>query len=101
VLEQVDKTDLLVSPVVLLEMRLLQEIGRLNIGPGEWLDLLRRDFGVTVCRLPLHRVVAESFGLPWTTDPFDRLIVAQAIAGKGELITKDQRIHRNFPGAVW
>jgi PIN domain nuclease of toxin-antitoxin system len=101
VLEHVERDDLLISPVVLLEMRLLQEIGRLNIAPEAWMAILRRDFGVTVCRLPLNRVVTESFNLPWTRDPFDRLIVAQAIAGAGKLITKDQRIQKNFPGAVW
>lgn len=82
-------------------MRQLQEIGRLNIGPDQWWEILRRDFGVTVCPLPLHRVVTEGFSLSWSRDPFDRLIVAQAIAGKGKLITKDQRIHKNFPGAIW
>jgi PIN domain nuclease of toxin-antitoxin system len=100
-LEQIENADLLISPIVLLEMRLLQEIGRLNIAPGEWLAILRRDFGVTVCRFPLHRVVAESLELPWTRDPFDRMIVAQAIVGRGRLITKDQRIHKNFPDALW
>lgn len=101
VLDRVEKADLLISPVVLLEMRLLQEIGRLNIGPEEWLRILRRDFAITVCRLPLNRVVAKSLDLSWTRDPFDRLIVAQAIAASGQLITKDQRIHANFPGALW
>ena len=82
-------------------MRLLQEIGRLTIGPDRWLDILRRDFGVTVCPMPLHRVVAESLNLPWTRDPFDRLIVAQAITGGGKLITKDERVRKHFAGALW
>lgn len=82
-------------------MRLLQEIGRLNIGPDRWLDILRRDFGVTVCTLPLHRIVAESLNLSWGRDPFDRLIVAQAIVGAGDLVTKDRRIRRNFARAIW
>ena len=82
-------------------MRLLQEIGRVNIGPDQWLDILRRDFGVKLCTLPLLRVVATSLSLSWTRDPFDRMIVAQAIAGNGKLITKDARIHKNFAGALW
>ena len=93
--------DLRVSPVVLLELSLLQEIGRLNIGPEQWLAMLKRDFDVTLCALPLQRVINESYSLQWTRDPFDRLIVAQAIAGAGKLITRDRRVLANFSGAVW
>jgi PIN domain nuclease of toxin-antitoxin system len=100
-LDQIENADLRISPIVLLEMRLLQEVGRVNIGPDEWLAMLRRDFGVAVCRVPLHRIVAAAFSLSWGRDPFDRLIVAHAIAGAGKLITKDQRIHENFDGAIW
>jgi len=37
----------------------------------------------------------------WGRDPFDRLIVANARAADAVLITKDQRIHMNYPRAVW
>jgi PIN domain nuclease of toxin-antitoxin system len=82
-------------------MRLLQEIGRLNAGPDQWLDILKRDFEVRICPIPAQRVIAEAFKLSWTRDPFDRIIVAQAIAGEGKLITKDDRIHKRFAGALW
>ena len=82
-------------------MQLLQEIGRLNVGPDQWLDILKRDFEVRICPIPMQRVVTEAFKLPWTRDPFDRIIVAQAIAGEGKLITKDDRIHKHFTGAFW
>ena len=82
-------------------MRLLQEIGRVNIAPDQWMSILRRDFGVTVCTLPLGRVVAESLNLPWTRDPFDRLIVANAKAAEAPLVTRDQRILDHYSHAVW
>jgi hypothetical protein len=60
-----------------------------------------RDFEVRVRTVPLHKIVAASFQLRWSRDPFDRLIVAQAIAGEGTLITKDERIRVNFSRALW
>ncbi len=83
-----------------MEMRFLQEIQRVNIGPEKWLEILRRDFGATVCALPFQAVVARSFDLGWTRDPFDRLIVVQAMAGKCKLITKNTRNRENFAGAI-
>lgn len=87
--------------MVLFEMQLLQEIGRLNAAPGEWLRILRRDFEVVVCPLPFPAVVEASYGETWTRDPFDRLIVAHAKTGGGKLISRDRRIREHFTQAVW
>ena len=37
----------------------------------------------------------------WVRDPFDRLIVAQAIANEAPLVTKDEKIRRHYRRAVW
>jgi PIN domain nuclease of toxin-antitoxin system len=37
----------------------------------------------------------------WTRDPFDRLIVANAMADGAPLITADETILANFRDAVW
>jgi len=87
--------------MVLLEMKFLNDVGRLNLGPDGWLSILETDFGVSVCTIPFHRVAEVACGETWTRDPFDRLIVAQAKAAGGKLITKDRRIHANFSGALW
>jgi PIN domain nuclease of toxin-antitoxin system len=47
-------------------------------------------------------VALEAIDVDWTTDPFDRLIVAQAIANSNaKLITRDRLIRKNYPQAVW
>ncbi len=35
------------------------------------------------------------------SDPFDRLIVANAKARNAPLVTKDERIRRHYSSAVW
>ena len=101
VLHEIESSELRISPMVLLEMQFLREIGRVTPSPGEWLTILRRDFDVTVCALPFHTVLEASIDETWTRDPFDRIIVAQARTGGGNLLTKDRQIHKNFTGAVW
>ena len=42
---------------------------------------------------------ARSFA--WTREPFDRLIVANAMADGVRLLTADEMILRHFKDAVW
>jgi PIN domain nuclease of toxin-antitoxin system len=100
-LREIETAQLRISPMVLFEMQLLQDIGRLNAPPQEFLTILRRDFDVAVCSLAFPEVVEASYREAWTRDPFDRLITAQARAQGGKLITKDRLIRQNFPDAVW
>jgi PIN domain nuclease of toxin-antitoxin system len=101
ILAEIETADLRISPAVLLEIRLLQEIGRIEIGPDEVLPVLQRDIGLTVCPIPFSEVVRAAYVESWTRDPFDRLIVSQAKAGKGKLISKDRKIRAAYGRAIW
>ncbi len=101
VLGEIESAELRISPAVLLEIRLLQEIGRIEAGPDEILPVLQRDLGLTICPIPFHDVVHAAFVESWTRDPFDRLIVAQAKAGKGKLISKDREIRSAYSRVLW
>lgn len=101
VLAEIESAELRISPAVLLEIRLLEEIGRIEAGPDAVLPVLQRDLGLTVCPIPFHDVVRASFEESWTRDPFDRLIVSQAKAGKGKLISKDRGIRSAYSRALW
>ena len=101
VLAEIETADLRISPAVLLEVRLLEEIGRIEAGPDEVLRALERDIGLTVCPIPFFEVVRAAYKESWTRDPFDRLIVSQAKAGKGKLISKDSRIRSAYTRAIW
>lgn len=100
-LGEIETAELRISPMVLLEMQFLLEIGRLNATPRDSLAILRRDFDLSVCKLPFEDVTEASHSETWTRDPFDRLIVAQAKLGQGKLIMKDRMIQQHFAGALW
>ena len=97
----IEEQPLLVSPAVVLELELLYEIGRLRVEALELLAALERDLGLRVCDLSFRAVVECALGEKWGRDPFDRLIVANARARDAVLVTKDERILRHYPLAVW
>jgi PIN domain nuclease of toxin-antitoxin system len=97
----IETESLLISPVLLLELALLEETGRIKIREQAIFGELQESLALSVCDLPFAEVAARSLLQKWTRDPFDRLIVAQAAARGARLITKDRLIRRHFKDAVW
>lgn len=89
-----------VSPLVLFELELIKHKTKISI-VSDAFETLRELIGLEVAHSPLVRLAQEAVRLGWTREPMDRLIVAHAIADGARLITKDERIRANFPGAVW
>ncbi len=99
--EHIERDDLLVSPIVQLELAYLKELGRITADSALILETLGQSIGLGLCRQPFLRVVVESIGQHWTRDPFDRLIVAQARVSGAKLVTKDRTIRENYAFAIW
>lgn len=90
-----------VSPVVLLELQYLREIGRVTATPRTIIADLKRRLGLVVEDRSMETIVERALDLSWTRDVFDRLIVAHAALDAAELITTDRLIRRHYPKAVW
>ena len=90
-----------VSPVVLLELQYLREIGRVAAAPRAILGDLKRRLGLAVEDRSMETVTERALDLSWTRDAFDRLIVAQAALDGTELVTTDRLILKHYPRAVW
>jgi PIN domain nuclease of toxin-antitoxin system len=90
-----------ISPIVLLELQYLYDIGRAKAPAPRVLEALDRDIGLSVCSLPFAAVVEQALHQTWVRDPFDRLIVAHAAANDAPLITKDEKIRRHYKRAIW
>jgi PIN domain nuclease of toxin-antitoxin system len=97
----IEAEQLVISPIVQLELTYLHEVGRLMLGGADIVADLRERIGLRLSDLPLTSIVPAAAALNWTRDPFDRLIVADALAANEQLLTKDETIRRNCTLAVW
>ncbi|MCG8527919.1 MAG: PIN domain-containing protein [Opitutales bacterium] len=100
--DSIDSENLLISPMVGLELQFLSEIGRIKVNSEEIVNDLSMRIGLRYCELPFTSVVTKSLNQHWTRDPFDRIIVAQASLQKESvLLTKDSLIQKNYLKARW
>jgi PIN domain nuclease of toxin-antitoxin system len=93
--------ELLISPMVLLEIEYLHEIRRLKRSARDLVEGPGAEVGLRVCNYSFDLVVEFALSEKWTRDLFDRVIVAHARARKASLITKDELIRSHYAGAVW
>jgi PIN domain nuclease of toxin-antitoxin system len=100
-IDAIEQHQLVISPMVQLELSFLHEIGRLTIGGADMIADLERRIGLRRSDLPLDAIVDTAATLTWTRDPFDRLIVADAVVAGGALVTKDRTIHDHTTIARW
>ena len=97
----IEEDDVFVSPMVILELQYLYEIGRLKQGAEIITTKLKSDLGLTVSEDSFARVITSAVDENWTRDPFDRIIVGQARCANARLVTKDELIQKHYTGAVW
>lgn len=100
-LKDLETSELVVSPIVQLELSYLHEIGRLRIGGADIISDLNSRLRLVHSDQSMISVVHAAAGLTWTRDPFDRLIVADALAANTALLTKDEVIRSHVSIARW
>lgn len=99
---EIDKCDLLISPMVYLEFDYLFRRRRVRFEASKLFADLSGTFGITMCPFPFPAIASAAVDFAWTDDPFDRLIVAHAKANQNSrLITADEKIRNNYSHAVW
>lgn len=100
--EHIEKTDLLISPMVFLELQYLYEVKKVAQPAQDAYMYLHKTIGLSICQFPFHTVIACAAEESWTRDPFDRMIVSHAKANGGApLITSDETIRTNYKQAIW
>jgi PIN domain nuclease of toxin-antitoxin system len=101
VLQIINDNQVCISHVSRLEMKYLNEIGRINQHPDMIIDALIDEIGLVFSNNSIERIVSQAIHLDFTRDPFDRIIVADAYINNSSLISKDQNIIKNYKYAVW
>ncbi|MBI1860613.1 MAG: PIN domain-containing protein [Deltaproteobacteria bacterium] len=97
----IEVNDLSISPMVSLELEYLHEAGKVSVGSKEILRDLEMRVGLVLASESFELISEAAIEQSWTRDPFDRLLVAQAIIGNARLVTKDRSILRHFGKAMW
>ncbi len=97
----INRHEIIISPVVRLELQYLFEIQRVTDEANEIVFDLSDRIGLKVCDKSLNTIVSGALNLSWTRDPFDRIIVANASVNNDILVTKDQNILKNYKKAMW
>jgi PIN domain nuclease of toxin-antitoxin system len=96
-----DREACLISPAVLLEIDGLFELRRIPDDASTIFTSVARALNVQILDTAFIDVIDAARTFAWTHDPFDRLIVANAMVEGARLLTADHQILDNFPGAVW
>ncbi len=99
--EKVNNADIVISPIVKLELDYLAGIGRITVSSTEIVEKLTREADLSLSCATFADVIDQASDLGWTRDPFDRIITADAICNDAELATKDKLIHKNYSKAIW
>lgn len=101
-LDSIERSDLLISAMVMLELEMLHEKGAIKYSASQILSDLNQQIGLSLCQLPMASIMRSALHLTWTREPGDRIIVANAIASnEAPLLTSDRRIHEHYPSAIW
>jgi predicted nucleic acid-binding protein len=88
------------SPIVLLELRLLEERVRGQFRTRDPARAAREDPRWTYDDPPLAALAERSLDLAWARDPFDRLIAAHALVRAWRLATSDSTMLEWLPASV-
>lgn len=97
----IDEEDLWISPMVSLELQYLFEVQKILKKPRIMLSYLAKTIALREGGDEFLDIVRVAELIGWTRDPFDRLIVAEAMLQDAPLVTADENIRKYYKQGVW
>ena len=93
------ENEFLIPTMALLEIQYLKEIGRIDIDVAATIKTLQEDGQYEILSFDAGALL-HVLNLTTTRDPFDRVILGQALAGSHKILTKDRWMKRMAPHLV-
>lgn len=100
-LQLINEHRICISHIVKLEIKYLNEIGRVKQTPDVIIDALISEIELTFSKNSFERIVNQAVHFDFSRDPFDRIIVADASINNSYLISKDDIIQRHYKNTIW
>ncbi|NJM16819.1 MAG: type II toxin-antitoxin system VapC family toxin [Bacteroidales bacterium] len=100
-LDLINNSRTIVTPMVLFELDYLNEIDRISHSSEQILIELTQQIGLEISKNSFFDVIKAASHLDFTSDPFDRIIIADAFIDKLPLISKDALINKHYVNTVW
>jgi len=97
----INENEIVISPIVLLELQYLLEKKKISHDFNKIYKTLSTNIGLKISNSIFQDVINQAISLKFTSDPFDRIIVAEARLNNCKLVTKDSIIIKNYTKAVW
>lgn len=101
VVKILNENDLYISPIVSLEIKYLFEVKKIKVKPDSILASLSHSIGIQSSNPKFRNIIDIALTLDWTRDLFDRMIVAESYLNNAYLISKDIKIRKHYPLAIW
>ena len=99
--QKIEFAELHISPIVLLEIEYLFEIGKVKHNARKFEEVIENDLGIQIADSNYLSIVRSSYREKWTRDPFDRMIVAHARMENAELVSGDRLVLEKYGKCVW
>ncbi len=99
-IQAIEENELIICPMVFLELEYLFEIKRIRLGAQDIYHDLNDKISLKILDRSWEKVTSLALEERWTRDPFDRLIVAQAKLEKKQLVTLDKKIKKNYEHCI-
>lgn len=101
----INENEIIICPIVILEMQYLYEIKRLKTEPMNIIKYLQSDLGLKISETRFIQLIDRATEVYWTRDVFDRLIVTDVMVHDNQynayLISADEEIRQRFGQCVW
>ncbi|NIM17978.1 MAG: PIN domain-containing protein [Candidatus Aminicenantes bacterium] len=95
-IQAIEDNSISISPIVLLELEYLYEIGKIKTDSHTILKYLKKKIGLKLDRSNFFKIINAALKEKWTRDPFDRIIVAHSKFRDTYLVTKDENISKHY-----